>query len=298
MTSQSRWIWCNAWSQFELRDISDFFSIFFFFYRCVWKKKWLVFVELKGSQGVRLARSDSRQRHWEGCLLVATVTLQLQFTWSPFVRSAQRLRDDVFVLMPKCEAQWDPRNWAKAASLVPRKWWNNTFSYRMMHVRLIKIRKVTTHTIQEALSTLMKQFWGPDFTRFILNASTSKDVKEWCILIPLSQFACRRPHSCYALGVIWQTARLRLWDLTLIVSMTTWKKESENNKRLVAKLGWLRPARDGESLCLEAWLREYLITPACDRCRFSQPNAGDWQRKEPRSYKEHVRSREIGEKKK
>lgn len=162
-----------------------------------------------------------------------------------------------------------------------------------MHVHLIKMQKVTTHTTQEALSTLMKQLRGPDFTRFILNASTSKDVKEWCILIPPSQFACRRPHSCYALGVIWQTARLRLWDLLLIVSMTTWKKESENNKRLVAKLGWLTPAIDGESLCLEAWLREYLITPACDQCKFSQPSAGDWQRKEPRSDKEHVRSREI-----
>lgn len=248
----------------------------------------------------RITRSQagkvsSHRRHWEGCLLVATVTLQLQFTWSPFVRTALRLRDDVFVLMPKCEAQWDPRNWAKAASLVPRKWWNNTFSYGMMHVRLIKIQKVTTHTTQEALSTLMKQFWGPDLTRSILNASTSKDVNDPHTPFPI---CLRRPRSCYALGVIWQTARLRLWDLTLIVSMTTWKKESENNKRLVAKLGWLRPARDGESLCLEAWLREYLITPACDRCRFSQPDAGDWQRKGPRSDKEHVRSQEIGQEKK
>lgn len=134
MTSQSQWIWCNAWSQFELRDISDIFLQ-------MWKKMACVcgVKRLTRSQAGEVRLPPTSLGRLPAC---GKVTLQLQFTWSPFVRTAQHLRDDMFVLMPKYEAQWDPCNWAKAASLVSRKWWNNTFSYRMMHVRLIKIQKL------------------------------------------------------------------------------------------------------------------------------------------------------------
>lgn len=36
-------------------------------------KKRLVFVEVKNSQGLRLVRSDSRRRHWEGGLVAVRV---------------------------------------------------------------------------------------------------------------------------------------------------------------------------------------------------------------------------------
>lgn len=87
-------------AQFELRDINNgpFTDVFEIKH---------VFVEVKDSQELRLVRLDSPRRHWADSPVVAMLVIHITcngdfYSLEPFVRIAQRLRDDVCVLMPKC----------------------------------------------------------------------------------------------------------------------------------------------------------------------------------------------------
>lgn len=70
---------------------------------------------------------------------------------------------------------------------------------------------------------------------YLHTVTASIDVRERDNNKTLSLFVCRISDS-FALGVIWQRGRIRLWDLSLIVSMTPWKRKSKNNIRLSAKV--------------------------------------------------------------
>lgn len=57
---------------------------------------------------------------------------------------------------------------------------------------------------------------------------------------------------------------------SLIVSMTTWKKASENNKRIVTR-SWLDPTAAQGREDVSAQRHEYVITPTCEERRFLRP---------------------------
>lgn len=81
-------------------------------------------------------------------------------------------------------------------------------------------------------------------------------------------FASRKClHSRIAPSVIWQP---KAQGPLLIVSMTTWKKESENNKRFVTR-SWLAPAAAQGRVDVSAQRHEYVITPTCEERHFLLP---------------------------
>lgn len=91
------------------------------------------------------------------------------------------------------------------------------------------------------------------------------------IKISIDQNPCFVSRKCLcsriAPSVIWQPEAR---GPSLIVSMTTWKKESENNKRFVTR-SWLDPVAAQGRVDVSAQRHEYVITPTCKEHRFLLP---------------------------